>query len=643
MPYPTLFSPIKIGKLKLKNRLLMPPMVRNYADELGLVTPRYVAHIETIAKGGVGAMVLEASFIRPDGKGFKNELGIHSDESIPGLKRLVKVAHAGHSAIGIQLYHAGRQTGAHVTGQPPVAPSPIPDPTVKQVPHQLSVSEIQDLVKAFGAAARRAKTAGLDFVEIHGAHGYLITQFLSPLSNKRKDSYGGSAENRFRFLAEVYAAVRKAVGKDYPVVVRLSGDELMPGGLRLKDTIVIAKKLEALGADALSVSAGNYASYAQGFMIPPMATPDAPLAHLAQGVKAAVKIPVIAVAKIRTPELAEKLLKNRTADLIGIGRPLLADPEWPKKAKAGKSADINYCIACNQGCISRLFAQQDVWCTVNPACGRERKFGKRRAGRSQRVLVAGGGPAGLEAAIVAAKRGHKVILYEATSKLGGQLMAAAAAPYRQDWKLLLKHLVAEAEALGITIKLGRELTPQIAQAKNADAVIVATGAYPVEPNIPGITGSNVLTSRDILEGRAKPKGRIVVAGGGCAGAQTAEYLSQKGHAVTIVEMSGDIAAESPVDERMLLLERLRKSGVKTLVNTNIKDLSLNRVTIAGAKGEKTIPADTVVVCLGSSGEKSLAEALKGRVKRVVVVGDALKARRVTDAVLEGALAALSLG
>jgi 2,4-dienoyl-CoA reductase-like NADH-dependent reductase (Old Yellow Enzyme family)/thioredoxin reductase len=634
---------MKIGKLKLKNRLVMPSMVRNYADEQGLVTPRYVAHIETIAKGGVGAMILEASFIRTEGKGFRNELGVHSDKVIPGLKRLVKAAHASRSAIGIQLYHAGRQTGSHVTGQPPVAPSPIPDPTVNQKPHQLTVSEIQTIVKAYGAAARRAKKAGMDFVEIHGAHGYLITQFLSPFSNKRTDGYGGSVENRFRFMAEVYAAVRKAVGKDYPIIVRLSGDELVKGGLRLKDTVVIAKQLEVLGADALHISAGNYASYAQGLMIPPMATPDAPLAHLAKGVKDAVKIPVIAVAKIRTPELAEKLLKNKTADLIGIGRPLLADPAWPNKAKSGKTDEINFCIACNQGCISRLFAQQDVWCTVNPACGRERKFAKRRAGRPQRVLVAGGGPAGLEAAIVAAKRGHQVTLYEATAKLGGQLHAAAAAPYRKDWKLLLKHLISEAEDLGVKFKVGRELTPQIAVSEKADAVIVATGAYPVEPNIPGIAGSNVLTSRDILEGRAKPKGRVVVAGGGCAGAQTAEYLSEKGHSVTIVELSGDIALEAPVDERILLLERLRKSGVRTLTQTRIKDLALDHVTVEGKKGEKTIPADTVVVCLGSLGEKSLANGLKGRVKKIVVVGDAVKARRVTDAVLEGALAALSLG
>lgn len=643
MTYPLLFSPMKIGRLKLKNRLFMPPMVRNYADEQGLVTPRYVAHIASIAKGGVGAMILEASFIRQDGRGFKNELGIQSDKTIPGLKKLVRAAHAGKAAIGIQLYHAGRQTNSGITGIKPVAPSPIADPTENEVPHQLSIKEIQNLVKAYGAAAKRAKKAGMDFVEIHGAHGYLITQFLSPFTNKRKDGYGGTADKRFRFLAEVFAAVRKAVGKDYPIIVRLSGDELVASGLRLKDTVAIAKRLEKLGADALHISAGNYASYAQGMMISPMAIPDAPLAHLAKGVKAAVKIPVIAVDKIRTPELAEKLIKNKTADFIAIGRSLLADPAWPSKAKSGKADEINHCVACNQGCISRLFAQQDVWCTVNPACGRETKFAKARSGKPKKVLVAGGGPAGLEAALVAAKRGHKVTLYEAETKLGGQLHAAAAAPFRRDWKMAFDYLVGELMRRKVTIRLGVALTPEIAVAEKADAVIVATGAQPVLPGISGISGTNVITARDLLEGKAKAQGKVIVAGGGCSGAQTAEYLAQKGHNVTIIEMADAIATEAPIDERILLLGRLEKSGVKIMLKTKITDITTDHVAVETEKGMSIIPSDTVVVCLGSRGDSALADGLKPVVKQVVTVGDALKARRVTDAILEGALAALSLG
>lgn len=643
MPYPLLFSPGKIGNLKLKNRLVMPPMVRNYADEKGLVTQRYVDHVESIAKGGVGMMILEASFIRQDGRGFTNELGIHTDKTISGLKRLVRAAHLHKAAIGIQLYHAGRQTNSKTTGVRCVAPSPIADPVKQEVPHQLTIKEIETLVKAYGAAAKRAKKAGMDFVEIHGAHGYLITQFLSPFTNKRNDGYGGTADKRFRFMAEVFAAVRRAVGKDFPVVIRLSGDELVPGGLRLKDTVVIAKKLEALGADALHISAGNYASYAQGMMIPPMATPDAPLAHLAKGVKHAVKIPVITVAKIRTPELAEKLLKNKTADFIAIGRSLLADPEWPNKAKSGDVESINHCVACNQGCISRLFADQDVWCTVNPECGREKRFAAKRKGKAKKVLVVGGGAAGMEAAIVAAKRGHKVVIYEKTSRLGGQLFAAEAAPYRKDWDMLLKSLVRKVAKLKIQVRLKTELTPELAKAEKADAAIIATGSKPYMPNVPGIIGDNVITARDLMEGKSKISGNnVVVAGGGCAGAQTAEYLAKKGHKVTIVEALGTIAAEAPIDEQHLLLGRLAKAKVKTLVNTKILDIREHEIGIQGPKGPADVKADAVVVCFGARSEDSLADYLKPLIRQVITVGDALKARRVTDAVLEGALAALSL-
>ena len=368
MPFIHLFQKGRFGHLEVKNRFVMPSMVRNYADGKGYVTDRYVAHIDRIAQGGVGMMVLEASFIRPDGKGFAHELGIHTDKTIPGLARLVRAAHKHDAKIGIQLYHAGRQTSSRVSGAQPIAPSAIPDPTVMEIPHALSVKEIDGIVRAYGAAAGRARKAGLDFVEIHGAHGYLITQFLSPFSNRRTDGYGGNFKNRFRFLEEIYHSVRKAVGGEYPVLVRLSGDEMVAGGLHLSDTVKIARALERLGVDGLHISAGNYASYARGYLIPPMAIPDEPLVHLAAGVKKAVSIPVIAVAKIRKPENAEKILKLKKADFIGIGRTLLADPDYPNKVRENRLDEINPCIACNQGCISRLFAQEDVLCTVNPSC-----------------------------------------------------------------------------------------------------------------------------------------------------------------------------------------------------------------------------------------------------------------------------------
>lgn len=639
--FPVMFSPGRIGKLVLKNRLLMPPMVLNYADADGKVNRRYVDHIERVARGGVGGIILEASFIRQDGKGFVNELGIHEDACIPGLKKLVEAAHAHGVMIGQQLYHGGRQTSSKTTGAQPVAPSPLPDPTVNELPRELTVEEIAELVEAYGKAAARSKSAGMDFVEIHGAHGYLITQFLSPFSNRRTDAYGGSAAKRMRFLSETCAAVRKAVGPDYPVTVRLSGEEMVEGGLTLLDTINIAKHLEGIGIDGVHVSAGNYASYARGYMIPPMAMPDGTLEYLARAVKGSVKIPVVAVAKIRDPKLAEKILKNGEADFIALGRTLLADPEWPNKAAASKLDEINPCIACNQGCISRLFAQQDVWCTVNPETGREAMFAEPPAAKKT-VVVVGGGPGGMAAAKTAAERGHKVILYEKRPKLGGQLFAAEAAPHRQGWKELRQALARDVKRLGVDIRLKREFFPAMAAADKADTVILAIGSTATIPKIPGIGHTNVVTSRDLLEGRAKAKGDVVVVGGGCAGAQTAEYLASGGHDVKIVEAAGALAADAPTDDRFLLLGRLGRLKVKIHLETALMSIGPKSVTVESPAGPKTLKADTVVLCLGSHPNDGLTAELKTVVRDVKVVGDAVSARRVTDAVTEGALAALAL-
>lgn len=641
MKYLKIFSAGRIGGLKLKNRLVMPPMVRNYADAKGLVTNRYIDHIERIAQGGTGMLILEASYVNSEGKGFVNGLGIHTDACVPGLKKLSVKVHEHKAAVGIQLYHAGRQTMSKITGKKPAAPSAIPCPVMQEMPRVLKINEIKKLVKDFAKAAERAKKAGLDFVEIHGAHGYLVAQFLSPYSNNRKDAYGGDEEKRFRFLKEVYEAVRQAVGENFPVIVRLSGDEWVEEGLTIKDVIKVGQNLEKMGVDALHISSSNYGSYVQGKMIPPMAVSDGVLLPLAKEIKKSVKIPVIAVGKIRTPDLAEKVLNNLDADFVAVGRSLLADPDWPLKAKAGKLKEINHCIACNQGCISRLFAQQDVWCTVNPECGRETEFSLPSQGK-KKIAVIGGGPAGLSAARTAAMRGHKVVLFESGASLGGQLRAAAAAPHREDWDLLRKYLVQEMKRLKVEVNLEHEFTLEDAKSGKYDAVITAMGSSTLVPKIPGIENANVVMARDLFEGSAVAKGSVVVVGGGCMGAQVAELLAVKKHPVTLVEMSENVALESPIDERFLLLQRLKDLKVVVLSQMRVLKITAEGVLVTGPQGKRDLKADTVVICLGSVSNSDLGQKLRYLVKTVRIVGDAQKPRKVTDAVMEGALAVLDL-
>ena len=640
--YPSIFEPGRIGNLTAKNRLVLPPIVRNYADDAGRATPRYVAHIERIARGGVGTIILEASFVRQDGKGFRHQLGIHDDSMKAGLESLVEAAHRHGALAGIQLFHGGRQASANASGSQPVAPTAIPDPVVNELPRELDTEEIARIAAAFGEAAARAKDVGFDFVEIHGAHGYLVAQFLSPFSNRRTDAYGGSPENRRRFLEDVYAAVRLATGEVYPITVRLSGEETVPGGLTIDDTVASAKRMEGLGVAALHISTGSYATYAQGTMIPPMAVDDGVLLPLAARVKASVGIPVIAVGKLRTPEMIERALEEGQADFAAIGRSLLADPDWPQKIASGRRQEIRHCIACNQGCIGRLFAQQSVWCTINAETGRERTFERLSGGAGRRLLVAGGGPAGMTAARYGAMAGFDVTLYESRAALGGQLVAAAAAPHRKGWADLREYLITELRRLDVEVHLDSPVDAEVVSRETPHAVIVATGAEPIRATSSVNDGMPVVTGRDILERTAEHRGRVVVAGGGCSGAQTAEYLASQGREVALLEATGDIAIDAPTDERALLLARLHARGVKLMPNTRLLSMTTGKAVVSSPHETLTLPADMVVLCLGSEPVRALADDLDREGTRFFVVGDALGPRKVTEAIADGALAILDL-
>lgn len=629
-----LTSPIKIGNLELKNRMIMAPMVANYAYEDGSVSERLRAYHVRRAKGGVALITVEASYVHPSGKGFQNEVGIYSDRLIPGLRSLVDAVHSHGARISVQLFHAGRQTKSSVTGQPIVAPSPVADPTEPEIPRELSKDEIANLVKAFGEAARRAKEAGFDAVEVHGAHGYLLNQFLSPYSNKRTDEYGGSLENRMRFPLEVVRAVREAVGSDFPIVYRMSADEKVPGGLTLDETRIVAQRLEKEGVNAIHVSAGVYTS--APWIIQPMALPRGCLADLAQGIKSAVKIPVIAVGRINDPEVAEKILAERKADIVAFGRQLLADPDTPQKIMEGKVDQIRRCIACCQGCIDELFQDHPITCTVNPSTGFEREFTFDAAKKPRKVLVVGGGPAGMEAARVSRMRGHNVTLWEKSSSLGGQLDLAATPPQKGEIATFKDFLTGELSRLKVNVVTSKEATIEAIRAEKPDVVVVATGAVPSTVDVPGVQRENVVMSWDVLAGKAQVGNKVAIIGGGLVGCETAEYLAEKGHQVTIIEMLPRVATDVGSLVGALLLDRLSKLGVKIVTDARLVSIGEREVTVLKNGTQEVLSDfDSVVMAVGSRPNDAMARQLEGSGIEYWVIGDAWKARRITHAVFDG--------
>ncbi len=432
-----LLSPGRIGNMTVRNRMVMPPMGTNYASDDGFVTERLVRYYEARAEGGTGMIIVEVSAVAPEGKAISHQIGIWADKFIPGLRYLAESIRKHGARAVIQLHHAGRQTTVQTTGYQPVAPSEIPCPICRDTPRALTVDEIKGLVEAFGHAARRAREAGFDAVEIHGTHGYLINQFLSPYSNRRNDEYGGSPEARRRFPMEVYDAVRTAAGEDFPVLFRMNANEGVEGGITPEEGRDFARLLEKAGVDALHVSGGVYGSPLP--IIATMYEPALPLAGYAADIKAEVSIPVIAVGKIHDPETGERLIADAEADFVSLGRALITDSHFARKVELGQIKNIRKCIECNQLCVDPLLIyDQPVGCIYNARAGKEHEFPFVKTRRSRRVVVVGGGPGGLEAARVARERGHRVILFERSGELGGQGRLARKAPHKERFGEILR-------------------------------------------------------------------------------------------------------------------------------------------------------------------------------------------------------------
>lgn len=469
-----LLEPIRIGSLQLKNRMVMAPMATHYADESGAVTDRLKNYYAERARGGVGLIIIESGYIHPLGRGGLKRLGLHHDRLIPGLKELVDLVHTEGARICSQLHHAGRQINVKATkGMYPVSASSIPAGMEGIVPRTLKIGEIEELIEAFGQAARRSLQAGFDAILLHGAHGYLIHQFLSPLSNTRDDRYGGNFNRRLRFLKEIVHRCREATGKEFPLMVRISASEFIPGGITLRDGQKIAQQLEKWGVDAIHVSGGTHDT--QEMELQPMAIPRGCLVPLAEGIKKAVRIPVATVGRIVDPQMAEEILQAGKADFITLGRALLADPEFPKKTQEGRWEDIRPCIGCLQGCRDHLYQGQPITCLVNPQAGVEKEYEMKPAANRRKVFIIGGGPGGMEAAWVAALRGHDVTLAEKNDNLGGQFHLASLPPGKEEIRFFLEYLIRQLHKLGVKVILNRELKPADLARVEADAFISLAG------------------------------------------------------------------------------------------------------------------------------------------------------------------------
>ena len=647
MQFPNLFSPVKVGSLELSNRLVVPPMGFDLAEEGGFVGQAAIDYWVARARGGWGLLTFEFTVVDPLGKAGPRHTGLWNDDFIPGFRRLTDAVHRHGAKIAIQLGHTGRQTTKKIIGAQPVSASAIPCPVAREIPRALHTEEVYELVEKFGDAAVRAREAGFDVIQIHGAHGYLIAQFMSPLTNRRIDEFGGSFHNRIRFPLEILRNVRSKVGKSFPLTFRLSGEERVPGGRTIDETRVIARQLEDAGIDAIDVSVGMNAS--GRYIISPAVMPPGFLLSYGAEVKKAVSVPVIAVGRINHPMFAEDAIATGKADIIAMGRASLADPELPKKVIEGRLDEISPCIACLQGCarLLELHEKPDVklkvTCMINPFCARESEMEIKTAATSKKVVIVGGGPAGLEAAWIAAACGHKVTLYEKQQAPGGQFRIAAIPPYKQEIARAINYYVNMCKKYNVLLKPGVEATAEIILAEKPDVVILATGGEPFIPDLKGVTGDRVVTAWDILEGKKQAGNKVLIVGGGMVGCETADFLGEHMHNVTIVEMLESIAGDVPLYTREFLKERLKDYGVKIETEASVVEFLDNGVIIKkGGKESRLEGFDTIVLAMGTKPVDDLKDKLENKVPQLYVIGDALKPRQAIEAIEEGARVALRI-
>ncbi len=634
MKYPKLFEEGRIGSLELKNRVVMTAVGCSLADASGEAGEKMIRYYEERAKGGVGLIITEITRIDDEtGVGTPCQISATDTKFIPQLKSLADAVHAYDTKIFLQLHHPGNQTPSRlIDGKQPVSASDVTCSVIGDKPRPLTTEEVEAMVKKFIKGAYIAQAAGIDGVEIHAAHGYLVNQFLSPHTNKRTDKYGGDFFNRMRFVTEIIKGIQFTCGPKFPISVRIDGDEFIPDGIDKAEGIRIARYLESLGISVLNVSCGTYES---GYsIVEPAVLPEGWKSHLAKDIKANVKIPVIAVNTIKHPATAEALLEGGVCDFVGTARAQLADPEWTNKAMRGEDESIRKCIGCLE-CFRILNMARPLECTMNPVLGQEYRRGKdhlKKDGNGRCVAVIGGGPAGMQAAAVLGERGFKTVLFEKSDRLGGTANTAAIPPSKQ---LIAENITAqeiELQKAGVEIRLQTPGSVEEIQKLGAEAVFMATGGIPVRPNLPG--AEKAVLAEELLEhADLRPKGKkVVIIGGGVTGLETAEVLAPDNE-VTVVEMMDKVGGNLYASVLKLLEKRLAEAHVTIKTGKALKEVRDTGVLLAGAKTafKEELDADVVVLAMGVRSDRSLAEEMKAAGIRTILLGDTEKTGQIRDA------------
>jgi 2,4-dienoyl-CoA reductase (NADPH2) len=663
--YRKLFTPIKINKLEVRNRIVMPAFGLLFCGPDRKPSERLRNFYEARSRGGCGLLVVGGVGIDLLGSGVISPT-IESDEFITDWEIFADAVKRHGARLFLQLFHAGRYQHSFLAGgQQPVSASAVRSRYTKEEPRALAKDEIIDLEEKYAAAAVRCKKAGVDGVEIIASAGYLICQFLSPLTNRRDDEYGGSFENRARFGREVIAKVRSAVGPDYPVTMRVSGNEFIPGGSGGQEIVEFCRVVEAAGVDAFNVTGGWHETRVPQL---PAVVPRNAFSYLAAGLHQAVKVPVYASNRIVEPAQAEQLLRDGVSDLVCVGRAQIADPEWATKAKLNKEAEIRPCVDCLQGCMDRLFSGKPVECLCNPIAGYEGERKILRVKKTKTVIVIGAGPAGLEATITAAKRGHQVTLFDVADDIGGQLALAAAPPGREEFARLIAYYRHQLTTHGITVRLGKQVTMQALRKIRPNVILLATGSSPLVPPIPGIDRPAVVSAWDALLDKVDLGRTVAVLGGGAVGIETAIAIADRGtingdtlkfllkheaedletlrrlctrgtRKVTIFEMLPKIGKDIGQTNRWVFLKEIELLGIDVVTDATIKGIADDGVVYEREGKNHAFPCESVVLALGARPNDAIEDEMKAAGFQYEKIGDVKEPRKIIDAVHEGFLAA----